>query len=200
MVTVETQPEKRTFASRARYYLPSLRDGLHLRLRLANAISGLLPDYVSGVVRGRLYRRAGFRIGYGTFLMGNIEIISPQSGFYGKLEIGERVTIGTHVTINVDERVIIEDNVTIGPFVRIYTGTHDIGPGSQRCAPGLVAKPVIIERGSWVAMGAMILPGVRIGHGSVVAAGAVVTKDVPPNSYVSGVPATVQANLPRGNK
>ena len=104
--------------------------------------------------------------------------------------------ISSHVTINLDGKVSIGKNVTLGPFVRIYTGTHRIGPASQRCLPGAIPEPVIIEEGSWIAMCAVILPGVHIGPGCVVAAGAVVTKDIPANSYVAGVPARIVRQLP----
>ena len=84
--------------------------------------------------------------------------------------------------------------------MRIYTGTHHLGPGSNRRLPALLAKPVVVERGCWVGLGAMILPGVNLGHGSVVAAGAVVTEEVPPDSYVEGNPAKVVRQLPWGNR
>jgi acetyltransferase-like isoleucine patch superfamily enzyme len=108
--------------------------------------------------------------------------------------------MGNHVTINLDAEVIIEKNVTIGPFVKIYTGTHKIGPGSNRCSgEGVLARPVIVESGSWVGLGAILLPGVTIGHGSIISAGAVVTEDVPPNSLVEGNPGTVVQELPWGD-
>jgi acetyltransferase-like isoleucine patch superfamily enzyme len=64
----------------------------------------------------------------------------------------------------------------------------------------VLAKPVVIEDGSWIGLGAIILPGVTVGHGSIVAAGAVVDEDVPPDSYVAGNPAKVVQQLPWGNR
>lgn len=185
---------------RAEEYLPSLRHGFHLKLRLANAICGLFPDFVSGVVRGRLYRLVGFDVGEGAFIMGNLELVGTRPQFYAQLMIGAEASIGNHVTISLDAPVHLGRKVSIGPYVLIYTGTHQIGPGSQRRMGQVVPRPVTIESGSWVGLGAIVLPGVTIGHGSIVAAGAVVTADVPPNSYVEGNPARVIRELPWGDR
>jgi acetyltransferase-like isoleucine patch superfamily enzyme len=62
--------------------------------------------------------------------------------------------------------------------------------------PSVVARPVVVEDGAWIGMAALILPGVRIGAGAVVSAGAVVTSDVPPDTLVAGNPAAVVRSLP----
>lgn len=173
------------------------RRSLHFRLALVHTISGVLPDFVSGVVRGRLYRWAGFDVGAGAFIMGNLRLKSASPGFYDKLVIGTGGTIADHVTINLDGKVTIGDNVAIAPHVLIYTGSHKIGPGSMRIGE-FMALPVTIEDGAWIRLGAVIVPGVTIGRGSIVAAGAVVLKDVPPNTYVEGNPAAVIRKLPWG--
>ena len=64
----------------------------------------------------------------------------------------------------------------------------------------VVAKPVTIERGAWIGLGALILPGVTVGHGSIVGAASVVTTSVPPNTYVEGNPAKVVRSLPWGDR
>ncbi len=162
---------------------------------MANLVCRLLPDFFSGVFRARIYRLAGLKIGDGCFIMSNMELLTGLEGFYDKLEVGKHCLISSHVTINLDDKVTIGENVTIGPFVRIYTGSHKMGPSSRRCSQELISAPVIIGDGSWVAMSAVILPGVKIGQGCVVAAGSVVTKDIPDNSYVAGVPATIHKQL-----
>jgi len=181
-------------------YLSSLWVSTHCKFALANLVSGLLPDFVSGVVRGRMYRLAGFDIGPGGFIMGYLELNSGLPGFYRKLVIGPGVIIGNHVTINLDATVFLGKSVSIGPYVRMYTGTHQIGPGSQRRHGRVLTKPVTVEDGAWIGLGAMILPGVTVGRGSIVGAGAVVTGDVPPNSYVEGNPAQVVRELPWGDR
>jgi acetyltransferase-like isoleucine patch superfamily enzyme len=174
---------------------------MHARLWLANLVCGVLPDFGSGAVRGRIYRLVGFDIAASSFIMGNLELLAGSLGsFYDKLHVGQHTVVGNHVTINLDAAVTIGNNVSLSPFVRIYTSTHQLGPGSSRRLPGVLAKPVVIEDGCWVGLGAMILPGVTLGHGTVVAAGAVVTQEVPADSYVEGNPAQVIRQLPWGDR
>ncbi len=189
------------FVRRSASYSRTIASQIHLRYAVANLICGLLPDFGSGVVRGRLYRLAGLDVGPQVFIMGNVELVGgAASGFYERLHVGHGSIIGNHITINIDADVRLGRHVSLGPFVRIYTGTHQLGPGSSRRLGELVAKPVTIGDGCWIGLGAMILPGVTVGRGSVVAAGAVVTQDVPPDSYVEGNPATVVRQLPWGDR
>ena len=82
-------------------------------------------------------------------------------------------------------------------YVRIYTARLAIGQSEQRrFVQAFSSRPVVIEAGAWVCTGAVLLPGVTVGRGSVVGAGSVVTRDVPPNTLVSGVPAVVIKQLP----
>lgn len=191
---------RRPLARKLEREFRNLRAAAHPRLALVNAACRLLPDFWSGVVRARLYRRIGFDVDRHAAVLGNLDLPSGLPGFYGKLHIGAGVVVGTHVTFNLDAAVQLGRNVSIGPFVKIYTGTHQIGPGSNRRRPEVLARPVVIEDGSWVGLGAIVLPGVTIGHGSIVAAGAVVSQDVPPNSYVEGNPAKVVRQLPFGDR
>jgi acetyltransferase-like isoleucine patch superfamily enzyme len=163
-------------------------------------VCGLLPDFGSGVLRGGLYRLIGLDVGRGAYLMGNLDLTGGSPSFYSRLHIGPGASVATHVTINLDAEVHLGSSVSLGPFVKIYTGTHPIGPGSVRRLAEVVAKPVVIEDGSWIGLGAMILPGVTIGRGSIVAAGAVVDSDVAPNSHVVGNPAQVIQELPWGDR
>lgn len=78
----------------------------------------------------------------------------------------------------------------IGPGVCICTGTHDVDPVVRRESGGSFAYPIAIEDDCWIGARATILPGVVIGKGSIVAAGAVVTKDVGEYCVVGGVPAS----------
>ena len=83
----------------------------------------------------------------------------------------------------------IADDVMIGPNVNIITAGHPLDPSQRRAVT--IGKPIVIERNVWIAAGATIIGGVTVGENSVVAAGSVVTKDVPPNILVGGNPARV---------
>jgi maltose O-acetyltransferase len=200
---VRTEPRRDTeptrVAAKAAGYARTLRHSIHLRFSLANLVCGALPDFFSGSVRGRVYRWAGFDVGDGAFIMGNVRVTSATPGLYEKLVIGPGVTIADRVTINLDERVVLGRNVGIAPEVLIYTGTHRIGPGSRRLG-AVSALPVTIEDGAWIRLGAIIVPGVTVGRGAIVAAGAVVLSDVPPNTYVEGNPAAVVRRLGWGDR
>ena len=117
-----------------------------------------------------------------------LSIVSP---FY--CDMGYRVSIGKHVTINKGctilsaGRLIIEDDVLIGPDVKIATVNHDLKDRHRT----IHFKPVTIKRNAWIGIGAIICPGVTIGENAVIGAGAVVTKDVPDNAIVGGNPAKI---------
>jgi acetyltransferase-like isoleucine patch superfamily enzyme len=180
--------------SRLRSHAAMLRASVHVRYALANALCSLLPTFFAGSIRARVYRKAGFRVGRGAVLTANVRFIGAGQEFYENLVIGPNTIVSDHVTINLDAPVVLGANVAVGPRVVIYTATHRIGPGSRRMG-SVGAVPVTIEDGAWVRLGAVLVPGVTVGRGSIVAAGAVVLHDVPPNTYVEGNPATVTRRL-----
>ncbi|WP_162621808.1 acyltransferase [Microbacterium suaedae] len=126
--------------------------------------------------------------------------IGMRAKIYRGTEIMGSVTIGDDVFINRDAYIrpqtTIGDRVSIGPFVRIVTDTHDIGSHDKR-AGAVRHDPISIGDGSWVGASATILGGVTIGAGSIVAAGAIVTADVPDDVLVAGVPAKIVRRLHR---
>jgi maltose O-acetyltransferase len=102
-----------------------------------------------------------------------------------KLAIGANSIIGNDAFLDARRGINIGDNVNIGGHVQIFTLEHD----PQDSEFGIQGGPVEIGDRAYVATRSMILPGVRIGEGAVVAAGAVVTKDVENYAIVAGVPA-----------
>lgn len=121
----------------------------------------------------------------------NIVQAKLYTGKKARLLVGKNSRLnGVH--IDVRELVQIGENVRIAPYTIILDSDfHDVKDHFSEGA----AKPVIIEDNVWVATRATILKGVTIGKGSVVAAGAVVTKDIPPNCVAAGVPAKVIKKL-----
>lgn len=112
------------------------------------------------------------------------------------LRVGRKVFINQCCTIYDMGGVEIGDLVMIGPNVNIITAGHPLEPSKRRAY--VEAKPIVIEKNVWIATGVTILGGVTVGENSVVGAGAVVTKDVPPNSFAAGVPAKVIRSLDDG--
>jgi len=108
---------------------------------------------------------------------------------------GDEIRVGRNVFVNQNctfydlGGLDIADDVMIGPNVSILTASHPLEPSQRRTTT--IGKPIVIERGVWIAAGATIIGGVTIGENSVVAAGSVVTRDVPPNTLVGGNPARV---------
>ncbi len=118
-------------------------------------------------------------------------------------EFGLNITVGKNVFINAGCQfqdhggIVLEDGVLIGHNTVIATLNHD---QDFRRRSSLIPKPVRICRDVWIGAGCVICPGVTVGEHSIVAAGAVVTKDVPPDVVVAGVPARVIKRLPEGGE
>lgn len=113
-----------------------------------------------------------------------------------QISIGDNSMMGADSLIGSTAEVVIGDDVLMGPRVLIYTSNHGIKQGTLiRLQPDEPA-PVRIGNDVWIGARCIILPGVTIGDGAVVAAGAVVTKDVPPNAIVGGVPARIIGQRP----
>ncbi len=114
-----------------------------------------------------------------------LNVVSDEAS----VEIGDYAFIGRGTELGVVERVRIGAHVLIGPGVFITDHQHNIEAGSTIGSQGCSAKPVDVAGDVWLGAGAIVLPGVQIGRGAVVGAGAVVTHDVPANAVVAGVPA-----------
>jgi maltose O-acetyltransferase len=127
------------------------------------------------------YRRLlGVKIGHHSSVHWRTRFYAPNG-----VRIGNHSIIGNDVFLDGRFGLDIQDNVNIGGETAIYTAEHD--PNDRDFA--MVGAPVVMEEYVYVGSRALILPGVRLGKGAVVAAGAVVTKDVPEYTIVGGVPA-----------
>jgi maltose O-acetyltransferase len=122
-------------------------------------------------------------------------IIVDRGAYFGQnLEIGDYSQIGINSQLGTTPPagIVIGNNVMMAPDVVIMTANHkhdDITVPMQ--GQGFEAAPVIIEDDVWIGMRAIILPGVRVGRSSIIGAGAVVAKDIPPFSIVVGNPGRV---------
>ena len=125
----------------------------------------------------------------GTQLDKSTIVFPPFHTNFGRfIRIGKNVFINHACSFLDLGGITIEDHVLIGPRVNLITENHPSNPPARRT---LICKPIVINQHAWIGAAATILPGVTIGENSIVAAGAVVSKDVPANTIVGGVPAKI---------
>ncbi len=167
--------------------------GLRPGLLLARIAVAPLPPYVGSRLRAAALRLAGFQIGHGTIFAG-MPAIAGDGELRRRLRVGSHCWVNVGLRLDLSERIEIGDHVTIGHEVLLLTAGHRFG-GSDHRAGTLSMAPVRIGRGAWLGARCTVLPGVTVGEGAVIAAGAVVTRDVPPNTLVGGVPARVLREL-----
>lgn len=121
------------------------------------------------------------------------EVFPPFYINYGKnTKMGKNVFINFGCTFLDLGGITIEDNVMLAPGVKLLSESHPLSPENRH---SLVPSPIHIKKNAWISVNATILQGVTVGENSVVAAGAVVTKDVPANTLVGGIPAKVLKHL-----
>jgi len=146
-----------------------------MRWRACKKLLKLLARNTPGCgVRRQLLRMAGYTVGEGTFVGEDLIIVDePEDG--NVVIVGVRVAIAPRVTLVVSSRPQLSH---IGPYVKSEHGR------------------IIIGDDAWLGTGCIVLPGIRIGNGAVVGAGAVVTRDVPDYTVVAGVPARSMGRVP----
>lgn len=141
--------------------------------------AGVLP---SQTVRYWIYRRFGLQLGPKSVIYGGCEIRAPRG-----IRIGSGTSVGHRCILDGREGLTIGDNVNLSTEAWIWTLQHDKDSPTFACQ----GAPVVVEDYAWLGGRTIVLPGVRIGRGAVVASGAVVTKDVEPYTVVGGIPARV---------
>jgi maltose O-acetyltransferase len=166
---------------------------LHPRLWLARLLLSPLPIYVGSRLRTEVLRRAGFRIGSGSMFFG-MPILTGIGNIYERLVIGKECLVSWGCYLDLQAPVHVGDRVGFSPQISVLTSSHEVGSPYNRVGQ-LHALPVTIQDGVWLGARCTIMPGVTIHRGAVVAAGAVVTKDVPADMVVGGVPARVLREL-----
>jgi maltose O-acetyltransferase len=189
----------------------------HWRQRLAcllhyGGMAVRSPNLITQVLRAQYQLRRCDRVPLTVRLRGRVRVEN-----YGRIEVGDRVriealtvpvelvawrdailTVGARTFLNYGASLSAHRSVTIGErclignyAVIMDSDYHDL---TDRTCSG-EAQPIVIEDDVWIGVRAIILKGVRIGRGSVIAAGSVVTKDIPPRSLAAGVPASVIRSL-----
>jgi acetyltransferase-like isoleucine patch superfamily enzyme len=177
---------------RSQYDGSAVRKGRRARLLLVRILNYLTNYVVAGIPSFRLRRWWLERVvgidwgaGGAVHLHCFVWMYTPRRVRQNNVRFGKNVYINRGCTLDLRGTLTIGDNVSISPDVTVLTATH----GLNDPAFGLEHYPVTIEDHVWIGTRALILPGVRLGRGSVVAAGAVVTRDVAPLEVVGGVPA-----------
>jgi carbonic anhydrase/acetyltransferase-like protein (isoleucine patch superfamily) len=166
---------------------------VHPRQQLALAVLNRLPQLAFVRSRATILRAGGFRIGKDSLVLGDL-ILSGGGDWQELFSIGSRTVITGPLRVNLGAEVCIGSNVRIGHDVLLVTVSHEIGSSELRCGAQRLA-PIVIGDGVWIASRVTILPGVTVGDGSVVAAGAVVTTNVEADCLVGGVPAKLIRKL-----
>ncbi len=153
-------------------------------------LANTLPkSYESDKLRAKFIAKTGVKVGEEARICQSIEITFLKNT--ENIRIGKKCFINSGVCLacaSPNVEIAIGNYVMIGPQCRLETMNHSVTLLGEN-KRGKFPESIVIEDQVWLAAGVTVLPGVRIGKGSVVAAGAVVTKDVPPNSLVGGVPA-----------
>ncbi len=143
------------------------------------ALSGCVPSHLFRLL---IYRLAGIKIGKDSRIH-----MGARFFYLANIQIGTGTIIGDHVFLDGRDKLTIGDHVDIASAVMIYSSEHNVNSEDFHA----ISAPVEIEDYVFIGPRAIILPGVRIGKGAVVGAGAVVTKNVDEYQIVGGVPAQV---------
>jgi len=145
----------------------------------------LLPRFhFDQFLRPFLLKLSGASIGKRTKIKSGL-IVEPF-GMSSNISIGSNVFINTNCRFATRSPITIGDFVSIGPNVNFETVNHFLSHDKKIKTE---SKPIVISNHVWIGSGVIVLPGVQIESGSIVAAGSVVTRDVPANTMVGGVPA-----------
>jgi maltose O-acetyltransferase len=161
--------------------------GFDPRRLAVHAVSRALPQNSFNRTRTLMLRGLGLQIAATSCFAGPLQI-TGEGAVPELLSVGPGCHITGPLHIDLTAPVFIGARVYMGYGVMLVTVDHELGPAAQRCGRR-VYRPIHIEDGVWLGSRVVVLPGVRIGRGAVVAAGAVVTRDVPPHALVGGVRA-----------
>lgn len=148
---------------------------------LGAAVYGIAVTHVPvHAVRRAFLRSCGMKIGKKVTLLRGTIVVKPE-----RIVFGDRCLVGWNCFLGGEGGLIIGNNVNISSYTVLLGGYHDVNDPTFAS----IMTPLVIEDYVWIATRATVLAGLRIGRGAVIAAGAVVTRDVAPYAIVAGVPA-----------
>jgi maltose O-acetyltransferase len=162
-------------------------------IMLITALTRLLPDHSMIRVRLRILRTAGWNLGP-SITMCDVPRLVGGGRIQDRLTVGPDTFINVGCTFELTDQLTIGERVDVGHEVLLLTSTHQIGMAERRAGISYSA-PVWVGDGVWLGSRSIVMPGVTIGDGAIVAAGAVVLHDVAPDTVVAGVPAKVVRSL-----
>jgi maltose O-acetyltransferase len=168
--------------------------GLHMRLRLAQLCIGVLPPKAKAHFQASVLRRVGFDIAPNCQFMG-MPTLTGSGDLYQRLRIGAGSQIGMGCAFDLEGQIWLGERVTLGHQVLLLTSTHEIG-SPQRRAGELVCKDIRIGNDVWIGARSILLPGITVGDGAVIAVGTLVNRSVPPGAYVAGAPVRIVETRP----
>jgi maltose O-acetyltransferase len=172
---------------------------INIRFAFADICARLIPLYALSSARARVYRMGGCGLGKAVAVQGPL-ILLGRGPSAERLHVGSDSILAPMATFGLDGHVRIGRNVSIGPCAAFHTATHAIGFASRRMQLTSTAQDITVEDGVWIGANSIVLPGVTIGRGAIVAAGSVITDDVPCNVLVQGNPGVVREELPFGHR
>lgn len=150
-------------------------------------IRAAIPGEIGVHVRSRYFRKQFKECGKDLRISHHVTLYNPH-----KMIVGNRVFIASYAHINAGGGLSIGDNCAIAHYAKIFSVNHDLDNDQvfwhHAWKP---TEPIKIGKDVWIGSAAIVLPGVAIGDGSIIGAGAVVAKDIPPYSLVVGNPAKV---------
>ncbi|UQX88665.1 hypothetical protein M6D93_01375 [Jatrophihabitans telluris] len=169
----------RGLAGRVRWWWPRQRHAL-LDFLLTSVIGA---RWISRTTRPALLRAVGLDVSKNVTFESGVVIRAGRA-----LHVGPYSFVNTECVLDLQESITIGSNVHLAHRVMLLTVSHEAG-GPQRRAGDLAARPIVVEDGCWLGASVVVLPGVRIARGCIVAAGAVVVADTEPDGLYAGVPA-----------
>ncbi len=170
-----------------------LVENVDVRYLLGRLLTAPIPAGVAPRLRAECLRLVGLQIGPHGLVFALFRLLGGRGASH-RLVIGSDCFINADCVFDATARITVGHRVALGHGVLITTSGHDMRFPDRR-AGALEPAPVSIGNGAWIASRSTILPGVTVGEGAVVAAGAVVTRDVPAHTVVGGVPARMLRQL-----